>query len=373
MKKKTKQNQKEQYLKQIYYNPSKSASFSGIQKISHYLKNTGKKYKYSQEEIEKWLKKQEGHTTNILANYTTKRRKVIVPYLDYMWDMDCASMRDYSKENRGYKHFLLAIDIMSRYVWAQPIKTPNGEEVKKALKVIFADNRIPERVRTDKGSEFVNNTVQTYLKEKNIKHFVTQNEVKANYAERSIRTIKGKIMRYMRAEHTEKWIDQFQNFIDSYNNTYHRSIKQSPKSVKKSDENHLWELLYPANQIKIPKKKLSYKFNIGDIVRISRLRQPFQRYYNEHWTNELFFVRERNFQQYIPVYKLSDYAKDEIKGTFYENELQKVYTDENAVYSIEKVIKQRTNKGVKESLIRWKGWSKKFDSWIPTKDIKQFS
>jgi hypothetical protein len=141
MKKNIKKQKRENYLKQVYYNPSKAASFSGIQKLAHYIKKRGK-YKFSQGEITKWLKTQEGHTTNILANYHTKRRKVVVPYIDYMWDMDCASMRDYSKENKGYTHFLLAIDIMSRYVWAQPIKTPSGEEVKKALKnEIFAGKR----------------------------------------------------------------------------------------------------------------------------------------------------------------------------------------------------------------------------------------
>jgi hypothetical protein len=227
-------------------------------------------------------------------------------------------------------------------------------------------------VRTDKGGEFTNKVVQKYFEEKGIIHFVTQNEVKANYAERCIRTIKGKIMRYMRANHSEKWLDQFQNFIVSYNNTFHRSIKQTPNSVTKKDENRLWELLYPLKNTNIP-KKLSYKFDVGDIVRISRLRHTFQRYYNEHWTNELFIIKDRDFQQYIPVYRLTDYAKEEIEGIFYENELQKVYVDENAVYNIEKVIKERTNKGIKESLIRWMGWPKKFDSWIPSKDVKSFS
>lgn len=371
MKKKNAKERKENYLKQIYYNPSKAASFSGINKIAQYVKEKGK-HNISREEIKKWLKSQEVHTTNLLAKYFVKRRQVIVPYLDYLWDLDTASMKDYSNKNEGYGFFILAIDIMSRYVWCQPIKTPSGEEVKKALKEIFKNKRLPERIRTDKGTEFCNKVVQNFLSKMNIKHFVTQNEVKANYSERAIRTVKGKIMRYLRAKHTKKWVDQIQKFVTSYNNTFHRTIKQSPSSVKKVDEEKLWRLLYSSNKIVIP-KNLSYKFKIGDVVRISRLRQPFQRYYNEHWTNELFIIKDRNMQQYIPVYLLTDYAKDPIVGIFYENELQKVYTDENTVYNIEKVLKERTNKGVKESLIRWMGWSKKFDSWIPSKDIKLFS
>ena len=114
-------------------------------------------------------------------------------------------------------------------------------------------------------------------------------------------------------------------------------------------------------------------FQIGDIVRIFRLRQPFQRYYNEHWTNEFFIVKDRNMQQFIPVYLLTDYVKEPIKGIFYEEELQKIVVDENTVYNVEKVVEERvTDDGVNESLMRWKGWPKKFDSWIPSRNVKSF-
>ena len=142
-------------------------------------------------------------------------------------------MRDYSDENEGFGYFLLAIDIMSRFVWCQPMLTPSGEEVEKAFKNIFKDGRFPERIRTDQGTEFSNETVQDFFKSYEIEHFVTQNEVKANYAERAIQTIKGKIMRYIRAKQSLKWVDQLEKFTLSYNNTIHRSIKQTPASVTK--------------------------------------------------------------------------------------------------------------------------------------------
>ena len=372
MKKKKKNIKKENYLKQIYYNPSKSSSFGGIDKLDHYVREKGK-HSISREKIQKWLQSQEVHTTNLLPKHFIKRRQVIVPYIDYMWDVDTASMRGYMKENKGFGYFILAIDIMSRFVWCKPIKTPNGVETRKVFQQIFKEKRTPEKVRTDKGTEFSNKDVREFFEKHKIKHFVTQNEVKANYAERAIQTIKGKIMRYMRAKRTSHWLDQLQNITTSYNNTTHRTIKQSPASVTKEDENKLWGLLYsPKKLSKIIPKKLSYKFKIGDYVRVSRLRHAFQRYYNEHWTNEIFIIKERNMQQYIPVYVLIDYDKDPIKGIFYEGELQKVFVDENALYSVEKVVEERIQNRVKESLIRWKGWPEKFDSWIPSRNVKLF-
>ena len=41
-----------------------------------------------------------------------------------------------------------------------------------------------------------------------------------------------------------------------------------------------------------------------------------------------------------PVYKLKDYDGEELKGTFYEKELQKVVKC-NDIYKVEKVLKKR--------------------------------
>jgi len=241
--------------------------------------------------------------------------------------------------------------------------------VKKALENIFSSDRIPEKIRSDKGTEFVNKTVQKLFKSHNILHFVTENEVKANYAERGIQSIKGKIMRFLRAKQSHRWVDELSSITRSYNNSYHRSIKRSPASISKKDENELWETLYN-NKRQPPNHRKVFKFEIGDIVRISRLRKAFQRYYSEHWTNEVFIIKSRNFKQYIPAYSLTDYADEDITGIFYENELQKVYVDENTVYNIEKVIKTRNKKS--ESLVKWMGWPVKFNTWIPTEDILDY-
>ena len=84
-KRKTLKQRKEDYLKQIYFSPSRASSFGGVDKLYNYVKEKGK-YNISRKEIEKWLKSQEVHTTNLLTKRFIKRRRVIVPYLDYLWD-----------------------------------------------------------------------------------------------------------------------------------------------------------------------------------------------------------------------------------------------------------------------------------------------
>jgi len=357
-----------EYVENIYYDPNIAGSFSGPYKLYKFIQKDGK-FNISLKKITKWIQSQEVYTTNRLVKQKIKRRKVIVPYIDYMWDIDTASLKDYSKDNDNFGYFLLIIDIMSRFIWTHPIKTPSGLEVKKVLHDIFNTTRVPEKIRTDKGTEFSNKVIQKLFKSYNIDHFVTQNEVKANYAERGIQSIKGRIMRYLRSRQSHRWVDELSSITNSYNNTFHISINQSPASVTKKDENKLWEILYQKPSHPNIKKTI-FKFEIGAFVRISKLRKTFQRYYSEHWTNEVFIIKHRSFKQYIPTYELSDYADEAIIGIFYENELQTVYVDENTVYNIEKVIKTRNKKS--ESLIKWMGWPTKFNSWIPTEDIQSY-
>ena len=72
------------------------------------------------------------------------------------------------------------------------------------------------------------------------------------------------------------------------------------------------------------------------------------------------------------MYKIEDWSGEKVKGTFYEQELQSVNVDENKEYYVEKIIKRRTRNNRRELLVRWLHWPKKYDSWIPEKDLVNF-
>ena len=78
------------------------------------------------------------------------------------------------------------------------IKTKRGKDVLQGLKTIFKDGFKVNMVRTDRGMEFHSKEVNAYLKSQNVHHFYALNtEMKANYAERLIKTLKHKLFRYM--------------------------------------------------------------------------------------------------------------------------------------------------------------------------------
>ena len=79
------------------------------------------------------------------------------------------------------------------------------------------------------------------------------------------------------------------------------------------------------------------------------------------YTEEIFTVT-RILNQYEPVqYKIADYHGQEIKGSFYAVELQKV--EKPDAYVIETILDQRGAGARKRYLIKWFGYGSEFNSW----------
>nr|XP_034315977.1 uncharacterized protein LOC117685641 [Crassostrea gigas] len=169
--------------------------------------------------------------------------------------------------------------------------------------------------------------------------------------------------------------------VNSINETPNRSLNgRTPASVNAENESEVRLDAYlvrrkaqkkpPILKKSSKRKRTPYTFKIGDQVRISHLRRQFQRDYDQTFTEEIFIVSHRFVSQGIPIYKIKDMMNDPIQGSFYASELQKVSKDEQIQWRTEKIIRKRKVRGKPEVLVRWLGWPKKFDSWIPEVDVK---
>lgn len=72
--------------------------------------------------------------------------------------------------------------------------------------------------------------------------------------------------------------------------------------------------------------KQPYKFKISETVRVTYIFNLFPRQYDMQWSGEIFIITKRFFRSSLPVNKLNDFNDEEIQGTFYQSELQRVDT-----------------------------------------------
>ena len=291
-----------------------------------------------------------------------------------MWDADLMDMAALAKDNDGYKYVLVCLDVFSRYLWCAPLRTKTGEEVTKAFEIVLSGGRKPKVIRTDKGREFKNKDVSKYLNGYGIHHFVTQNEPKANYAERVIKTVKHKLFRYLLKKRSRRYVDILDDIVKSYNITYHQSLGRPPASVDNENEaESRFEQYLLRKKTVTSKNPARYKFKIGQTVRVSHLKNIFDREYSQKWTGELFKIRRKFRRAGLPLYRLEDWSGDDIEGTFYQQELQAVTVDENTVYRVDKILQRRKRNNQREVLVRWLHWPRKYDSWITENEVQNYS
>ena len=156
------------------------------------------------------------------------------------------------------------------------------------------------------------------------------------------------------------WYNILPKLIKIYNNRYHSTIKMKPIEVNKNNKKNIKENIYTYNKTtNIP------KYKVNDLVRISlKRRNLFDKPSgNIKWSEELFKIHSINRSNVI-TYKIKDLNDEIIKGIFYEKELQKT-KNTSEVYVIEKIIRRNKN----NYLVKWRGYSNDFNSWIDNDDI----
>ena len=68
--------------------------------------------------------------------------------------------------NKGYKFLLTCIDVFFKFAWVVPLKNKSGEALVEGFQSILDLRQSPEKLQTDKGTEFLNRNFQSFLKKK---------------------------------------------------------------------------------------------------------------------------------------------------------------------------------------------------------------
>ena len=156
-----------------------------------------------------------------------------------------------------------------------------------------------------------------------------------------------------------------QDFVQSYSDTFYRSIGMASSQVNTANQEDVWQRL--CGHV----GKGVAKFRVGDRVRISKARRRFKKGYIANLSEELFTIRVAHPSD-PPVYRLFDDLGETPDGTLYEPELQNVSVPKDKLYHVESVLQQRKVGKRTEALVKWYTYPSSFNNFIDAKALVRY-
>ena len=277
------------------------------------IKNLQKASGLSKKKVADFLHSKDPYTKYRHSTRHHKRLPAFAKRINEIWCLDLAFLDKLSDTNNRVKYLLVCVDVFSRFVRAQPMKSKYSTDAVVAFKKMLRKKSMPAKVWVDQGTEF-SGEFRKFFTNKKIKIFSTGSETKAAVAERGLKSLKNSIYRYME-KNGDKYMRKMDSFLKTMNTRVNLSTGKAPKNVTNKDFLSIF-FRNPVNQYERP------RFKVGENVQISKKAIPFRKGYKSQFTNEIFkIVKIATFKP--PTYNLCGEQDDENLGKFYEQELSK--------------------------------------------------
>lgn len=376
----------ERTLLEDAYFKNKSVFGYGRDRVYKWLQaKYGDKLTISRRQVMDWLNSNElnqlfhdnkNKSKEVQTTRTTAPYKVV--------EIDLADMR--SKEVNGYNWLLNGIDVFSKRAYSVPLKRKDDKLVLASLKILLKQmKQKPKTLRSDNGSEFINENVKTYLKSQKIRQVFGKAQQPQSQAqvERLNGILKRVIEQYKTQFDDSDWVKNIKQIVRSYNDTWQRTIDMSPLEAEKEEN---WETVR-SKLYKKPRKKnergIAKVFEVGDKVRLSQenieLSKSFRNYTREMYTIAKVF-QPRSDSTLMATYQVKDADGDLIKEKLPHKLLLKVDKVNNPVKEpqkfrirrIERPIRVKDGRQYKQYYeVAWVGYPKRSDNTLEPADVIQ--
>ena len=303
--------------------------------------------------------------------YVHNRRKEV--------QADLIDISSIAADNDGVKFLLLYIDIFTKRVWIQPLRSKEGHRVAVALRrwLTSLGNDTPEIFKTDLGTEFRNRQVQAVLASYNVRWDGAIGTSKACIAERANKTLQTLIYKYINSREGSRYIDALPELVRTYNTRRHRTLKgMSPAEADLPQNEARIQAINHQKYEKIgaqrARRQKNARFKVGDLVRLktdpAKLSSS-RRSYAQQFHGEYFRVTRINRTLPIPMYYLRSLDTDEhIEGGLYAEQLQRVRGN---VWLIERVHRREVRRGVPYLFVKWLWFGPRHSEWIREDSVTQ--
>ena len=236
-------------------------------------------------------------------NYPTN--KIIYNHVDEIWSIDLADFSDYkTSNNKRSRYIFIIIDNYSKYLLAIPPKNKYSQTITNEFSnILTTSKRNPNKLESDRGSEFYNSIFQSFLKSKNMQHYSRFTDNCPSIAERVIRTIRNLLKKPVFLASNADWLSELPSIIKKYNNTIHSSTKMTPiQASKKSNEKQVY------SNLRDDRVKQKPKFMLGQLVRTADIKRVFSKGDSTNWSYILYTITE-GIHDTIPSYRI-DYLPE---------------------------------------------------------------
>jgi len=230
-----------QKLSYVYSRPNPPASFGGVRALKRYSGRLEK-------DVRRFLSQQDAYMLHKPTRIRFPRRKTYSKGIRDFYQVDLVDVSSLSSFNNGMRFILVCIDVFNKKAFAVGIKTNAARDVTQAFeRIISMDQKPPTMTQSNKGTKLLNLTFQVMLRRHGILFYTSENEdLKASVVERFNRTLKTKMYRHFTYANPRRYVDDLDDLVHSYNNTYHRSIRMAPVEVGPRNEDQVRARLYPA-------------------------------------------------------------------------------------------------------------------------------
>src|SRR6266478_527133 len=183
-------------VEDIYHNLNNPASFSSKYHLLKAIRGT----KLRKSNVEDFVQRSDTYQLfkPVRKRFPTRKVYARGPMENLQGDLMILSENS-AKANK-IMGILLLIDVFSKFVFAEPIKSKSTACLTAAFKKIFArlkPRRKPLLLQFDKEGAIFSRVMQDFFRANDVKVFSTNSIYKAAVIERFIRTIRTRLARYM--------------------------------------------------------------------------------------------------------------------------------------------------------------------------------
>ena len=378
----------DEYVRDLYTNLNNDTAYTSIDNIYKRIKSDGR-YNVSRRKVRDILEGIDIYTRHVPYR-KGKFRHVFAPKPGFSFAADVVYMTEYEKDltlnktskngkktkgvknrkyNKGFKYFLLLIDMFKKKVYVNPLKTTTSKEVGDSLIKLLKNEPNARQLSVDGGVEFRGN-VPARLKRKKIKIWRTHNDKKSMIAERAILTIKRRLAKHLEHSNSFHWLGELNTVVDNYNNTYHRTIGMTPNEVNENNQFRIYRRMQKS-RLKNAAHEKKFKFKLNNNVRLATWQYYYRKAYDGNFNPQLLTICGKRRVERINLYMVKNEQNKLIPGEYYEFELTRVRLKANQEnFRISEFLDFKIENGQKWHYVSWIGYPKDDNSWVLDSDVK---